>query len=174
MTPVADLALETAQVRRARIPAFTSADDTALREALKRCSPPTYEAARRYRITGDTTQLSSIVLGVFERYIERDLRPKLRHPASDLLLTDDLGIDSLTMMEIVLLAEEVLQIAITSDELIRLRTLDDAQRFIAAKVRGDPAPAPCDPNRSRIRMRPATMTSASSRAAAPNPNPNAI
>ena len=55
-----------------------------------------------------------------ERYLERDLRPKLRRPASDLLLTDDLGIDSLTMMEIVMLAEEVLQITITSEELVRV------------------------------------------------------
>jgi acyl carrier protein len=159
MTPVADLALETAPVCRERAAAFTSADDAALREALKRCSPPTYEAARRYRITGDTTQLPLIVLGVVERYIERDLRPKLRHPASALLLTDDLGIDSLTMMEIVMLAEDVLRITITSEELVRLRTLDDAQQFIAAKVRGDPAPAPFDPTKAN--RRPATTTRAS-------------
>jgi len=166
MTPVADLALETAPVCRERAAVFTSADDTALREALKRCSPPTYEAARRYRDTGDTTQLPAIVLGVVERYIERDLRPKLRHPASDLLLADDLGIDSLTMMEIVMLAEEVLQITITSDELVRLRTLADAQRFIAAKVRGDPEPTPFDPGTAN--RRPSPATSVSSRAAAPN------
>ena len=151
MTPVADLALETIPARPKRGPAFTSADDAELREALKRCSPATYEAAHRYRNTGDTTQLPAIVLGVIERYLERDLRPKLRHPASDLLLADDLGIDSLTMMEIVLLAEEVLQITIASEELLRLRTLDDAQRFIAAKVRGDPSPAPFDPNTAHRR-----------------------
>ena len=148
MTPVADLAVETGPVRRKRGPAFTSADDAALREALKRCPPATYQAARRYRNTGDTTQLPAIVLGVIERYLERDLRPKLRRPASDLLLTDDLGIDSLTMMEIVMLAEEVLQITITSEELVRLRTLDDAQRFIAAKARNDLAPAPFDPGKT--------------------------
>jgi len=145
MTPVADLSLETGPSRRKRGPAFTAADDTALREALKRCSPATYQAARRYRNTGDNTQLPVIVLGVIERYVERDLRPKLRRPAADLLLADDLGIDSLTMMEIVMLAEEVLQITITTEELVRLRTLADAQQFIAAKVRGDPVPASSDP-----------------------------
>ena len=160
MTPVADLAVETGPVRRKRGPALTVADDAALREALKRCSPATYQAARRYRNTGDTTQLPAIVLGVVERYLERDLRPKLRRPASDLLLADDLGIDSLTMMEIVMLAEEVLQITITSEELVRLRTLDDAQRFIAAKVRGDPAPAPS--SSSQANMRPAIPTPISS------------
>ena len=165
MTPVADLALETAPVGRERAAVFTSADDAALREALKRCSPPTYEAARRYLITGDTTQLPLIVLGVFERYIARDLRPKLRHPASDLLLTDDLGIDSLTMMEIVMLAEEVLQITITSEELVRLRTLDDAQRFIAAKVGSDSAPAPSDPGTAN--RLPAVTTSVNSRRTTP-------
>ncbi len=150
MTPASDLALETVPIRRESAPGATSADDAALREALKRCPPATYEAARRYRDTGDATQLPLIVLGVIERYVERDLRPKLRHPASDPLLADDLGLDSLTMMEIVMLAEEVLRITITSEELVRLRTLGDAQQFIAAKVRGDPAPAPADlPTASR-------------------------
>jgi 3-hydroxyacyl-[acyl-carrier-protein] dehydratase len=162
MTPVADLVLETVPASRPRALESTTAGDAALREALKRCSPATYEAARRYRDTGDPTQLPAIVLGIIERYVERDLRPKLRHPASDLLLADDLGIDSLTMMEIVMLAEEVLQITITSEELVRLRTLDAAQRFIAAKVRGDLAPASFDPstaNRHPVPMSPIRLSS---------------
>ena len=72
--------------------------------------------------------------------------PRLHSPTlAATKIADDLGIDSLTMMEIVMLAEEVLQLTIASEELCRLRTLDDAQQFIAAKVRGDPAPAPFDP-----------------------------
>jgi len=165
MTPSADLALESVPASPRRAMVFRTADDAKLREALKRCSPATYAAAHRYRTTGDTSQLSAIVLGVVERYIERDLRPKLRHPAADLLLADDLGIDSLTMMEIVMLAEEVLQITITSEELIRLRTLADAQQFIAAKVRGDPAPAASDPGTAN--RRPAISTSVGSCPAAP-------
>ena len=167
MTPVADLALEIVPARRTHGAAFTSAEDAALREALKRCSPATYEAAHRYRDTGDPAQLPVIVLGVVERYVERDFRPKLRHPAADLLLADDLGIDSLTMMEIVMLAEEVLQITITSEELVRLHTLDDAQRFIAAKVRQDAAPAPSDPRKAD--RRPATPTPISSRGVSARP-----
>jgi len=148
MTPVADLTLATVPVHRERAPEFTPADDAALREALKRCPPATYAAARRYRNTGDTTPVPAIVLGIIERYVERDLRPKLRHPAPDLRLTDDLGIDSLTMMEIVLLAEDVLRITITSEELLPLRTLGDVQQFIAVKLRGGPAPAPFGPSQA--------------------------
>jgi 3-hydroxyacyl-[acyl-carrier-protein] dehydratase len=166
MTPVADLVLETVPARRPRALESTTADDAELREALKRCSPATYEAARRYRDSGDTTQLPAIVLGVIERYIERDLRPKLRHPSPDLLLADDLGIDSLTMMEIVMLAEDVLRITITSEELLRLRTIGDAQQFIATKVRGTPAPPPFDPG-TTDRL-PTTMTRASPPAATSN------
>ena len=165
MTPVADLVLETVPARRERGPEFTSADDAELREALKRCSPATYEAARRYRDTGDSTQLPVIVVGVIERFVERDLRPKLRHPSPDLLLADDLSIDSLTMMEIVMLAEDVFRITITSEELLRLRTLADAQQFIAAKVRDDPAPASFDPGKAN--RRPASTASVSSSGAAP-------
>ena len=165
MIPVADLVLESVPASRPRALESTTADDAELREALKRCSPATYEAARRYRDTGDSTQLPVIVLGVIERYVERDLRPKLRHPSPDLLLAGDLSIDSLTMMEIVMLAEDVLRITITSEELVRLRTLADAQQFIAAKVRGDPAPALFDPGKAN--RRPASTASVNSSSAAP-------
>jgi len=42
MTPVADLAVETGPVRRKRGPAFTSADDAALREAIEHAEHQAY------------------------------------------------------------------------------------------------------------------------------------
>lgn len=121
---------------------FTAEDEAALKEALKRCSPDTYEAAYRFRKTGDATQLSVIVSGVIERYVEPDLRGKLKDPDDDLRLIEDLGIDSLTMMEIVILVEDVLQMTINNEELRHLRTLGDVKTFIDCKVRGLPLPKP--------------------------------
>ncbi|HEY1110109.1 MAG TPA: phosphopantetheine-binding protein [Opitutaceae bacterium] len=116
-------------------------DNEDLREALKRCSPATYYAACKFRQSGDLTQIPAIVLGVIERYVERDLRPKLQGDAATLLLREDLALDSLTMMEVVMLAEEVLQITISNEELTQLRTLGDVQRFLLAKIQEAPAPA---------------------------------
>lgn len=121
---------------------FTPEDEVALRESLKRCSPATVEAALTYRRTQDTTQLPVIVIGVIERYVEADLRPKLREGDDDLRLVEDLGVDSLTMMEIVMLVEEVLQMQTNNDELRNLRTVGDVKTFIDCKVKGLPLPKP--------------------------------
>lgn len=121
---------------------FTPEDDASLREALKRCSASTYEAACQFRKTGNTEHLPAIVLGVIERYVEPDLRAKLKDPDDDLRLVEDVGIDSLTMMEIVILVEDVLQMSINNEELRHLRTLGDIKQFIECKVRGMPLPKP--------------------------------
>src|SRR5690348_12477341 len=100
------------------------ADELAtLQEALKRCSPATFAAACEFRRTRNLDQLTTVIVGVIERYVERDARPKLRDAPDHLRLAEDLGIDSLTMMEIVLLAEDVLRISVSNEELCQLRTL---------------------------------------------------
>src|SRR5882762_11089689 len=91
---------------------FAPEDETAVREALKRCSPSTFEAAIQFRKTGNPEHLPAVVIGVIERFVEPDLRMKLKDADDDLRLIEDLGIDSLTMMEIVILVEEVLQMSI--------------------------------------------------------------
>lgn len=121
---------------------FSPEDDANLREALKRCSAATYEAAAQFRKTGNTEHLPAVVLGVIERYVEPDLRGKLRDADDDLRIIEDLGIDSLTMMEIVILVEDVLQMSINNDELRHLRTVGDVKTFIECKVRGLPLPKP--------------------------------
>lgn len=108
--------------------------DAHLREALKRCSATTYIAAREFRKTGDIDLLPTIVRGVIERYVERNLRGKLKHPSDDLRLVDDLGLDSLSMLEIVILAEEVLSITIDGTELRNLRTLGEVVRVVECVV----------------------------------------
>lgn len=119
----------------------TDLDNADLREALKRCSPATYYAACKFRQSGDLSQLPAIILGVIERYVERELRAKLRDNPDPLRLREDLGLDSLTMMEVVMLAEEVLKISISNEELTELRTIADVQRFMRAKLRDLPSPA---------------------------------
>ena len=120
--------------------AFTTAEDAALREALKRCPPATYEAAIRFRASGDFTELPVIIRGVIERFTDSDRRERLRAAPPDLRLIEDLGIDSLTMMEIVMLAEEALPLSISNEELRHLRTLGEIEEFISSKLRGQTPP----------------------------------
>src|SRR6185312_5797168 len=115
---------------------FGPEDETSLRESLKRCSPSTFEAAVQFRKTGNPEHVPAVVIGVIERFVEPDLRTKLKDADDDLRLIEDLGIDSLTMMEIVILVEDVLQLSINNDELRNLRTVGDVKTFIDCKIRG--------------------------------------
>jgi 3-hydroxyacyl-[acyl-carrier-protein] dehydratase len=110
-------------------------DDAALQEALKRCSPATYYAACKFRQHGYSEDLRTLVNGVIERFVERDLRPKLNQSADALRLREDLAIDSLTMMEFIMVAEEVLGISVTNEELAHLRTLGEVHAYVWAKMR---------------------------------------
>lgn len=116
--------------------------EQALRASLKRCPPATIEAALQFRNSRDPLLVPVIVIGIIERYVEPDLRPKLRENTDEVRLVEDLGIDSLTMMEIVVLTEEVLQVQIHNDELRNLRTVGDVKIFIDCKLRGLPLPKP--------------------------------
>uniref|UniRef100_UPI00404A5309 phosphopantetheine-binding protein n=1 Tax=Cephaloticoccus sp. TaxID=1985742 RepID=UPI00404A5309 len=121
---------------------FTPEGEAALRESLKRCSPSTFEAAVQFQKTGNPEHLPAVVIGVIERFVEPDLRVKLKDADDDLRLIEDLGVDSLTMMEIIILVEEVLSMTINNEELRNLRTVGDVKTFIDCKVRGLPLPQP--------------------------------
>jgi 3-hydroxyacyl-[acyl-carrier-protein] dehydratase len=109
-------------------------DDPVLREALKRCSAATYYAACKFKLTRRREDLRLVILGVIERFVERDLRPKLAGDSDPLRLREDLGLDSLTMMEVVMMAEEVITVSVSNEELNHLRTLGDVHAFFAAKL----------------------------------------
>jgi len=140
------------------IPAFdcASRDDARLRDALKRYSPATREAACEFRRTGNAKHLPVIVHGLIEHCVASDARAKLGRGGNDLRLVEDLAIDSLTMLEIVFLAEEVLGVTIENEEVRPIRTVGDIKEFMASKLRGRaPKGAALDEGRPELRTRPA-------------------
>jgi len=143
---MADAAPQPSQVAPTGTPAapkvLTAEAEAELRESLKRCTPETLDAALKFLKTGDVAQLPVVVIGVIERFVDPDQRPKLHEANDDLRLIEDLGIDSLTMMEIVILVEEALHMTINNEELRNLRTVGDIKIFIDCKARGLPPPPP--------------------------------
>lgn len=101
-----------------------------LQENLKRCPPGIFEAALRYREEGDTSQVRGIILGIIFRFLEPEFRPLLEQPREDLRFIEDLRVDSLTMMEIVILTEETLGISLDNQRLKQILTLGDLYNFI--------------------------------------------
>ena len=135
MSQATDRVLGTVHSAQGPAKALAPGDDAFLLEALKRCSQATREAAREFRRTGSAHCLPAIVEGIIEHFVEPDLRPRLGRGGDGLRLVEDLAVDSLTMLEIVYLAEDVLQISIENEDLRPLRTVGDVKEFLASKVR---------------------------------------
>lgn len=114
----------------------TEDDLQQLRTALKRCSPETIEAAVRFRITGDQSALPTVVYGIIERHLAPEKESSLAAADDNTRLIEDLGIDSLTLLEIVLTIEEAIGISIENEELRSIHTLGAVKSFIEQKISG--------------------------------------
>lgn len=110
-----------------------------IRNSFRRCSNETLEAIMDYRRTGNKQLAQPIVFGIIQRYTPAESVGKLNPDDTSIRLIEDLGIDSLTMLEIVLSIEEALNIKIENEELMQIRTLGDVQSFMRAKLDQDPA-----------------------------------
>lgn len=119
-----------------RSTAQVSADEL-LRETLKRCSPETLEAALAFRKSGDVALVSAVVLGIVERFLEPEVVATLKSGDDSVKFMEDLGMDSLTMFEAIMMVEESLGVSIKNEELWDLRTVGDLKAFISAKLTGE-------------------------------------
>ena len=116
--------------------ARSSGSEELLRDTLKRCSVETLEAALKYRANGDVSLVPVVVLGIIERFLDPDVVGKLRSGDDSVRFMDDLGMDSLTMIEAIMMVEESLGVSIKNEELLDLRTLGDLKSFIQGKITG--------------------------------------
>ena len=111
-----------------------------LKDLLKRCPAGTYEAALAFRQDKDVGQIETIVMGVIDRHLEPEQREILSNSDDSLRMYEDLGMDSLTMLEIVMLVEQTLQVSIDNEELRDLRTVGDVKAYLSAKAKGEEPP----------------------------------
>ena len=111
-----------------------------LKELLKRCPVGTYEAALEFRKSKDISQVEKIVMGIIDRHLEPDQREILSGSDDTLRMYEDLGMDSLTMLEVVMLVEQTLEVSIDNEELRDLRTIGDVKAYLNAKAKGEEPP----------------------------------
>ena len=107
-------------------------ESSAPRPSPLECGAPFHSAAQFGKIP-------AIVRGIITHYVEPEMRVRLTEPADHLRLIEDLGLDSLTMMEIMIKVEDILQVTVSDEELRHFRTLGDVRQFIDRSVRGTPA-----------------------------------
>lgn len=132
---------------------LSETDLAELKEGLKRCSPETLEAAIRFREDGDASAVPAIVYGILDRYQPATAPVRLGAANEETRLIEDLGLDSLTLLEIVLSIEEVLKLRIENEELKSIRTLGQLNKFLQEKISGvKPAQAVKQYNREDIAL----------------------
>lgn len=114
----------------------TTLTESELRESLKRCPAHAIDAAIEFQTTRDTRLVPLIVEGIIERFVEPEVREIVHEGKGSTRLAEDLGIDSLLMVEIVILVEETLGIQIENEELRGLQTLQDLRSYLEQKLTG--------------------------------------
>ena len=115
---------------------LSEAELVELKEGLRRCSPATIDAAIRFREGSDLQAIPIIVYGILDRYQPATAPVKISAATDSTRLIEDLGLDSLTLLEIVLAIEEVLKIHIENEELREIRTVGQINQFLHAKTTG--------------------------------------
>lgn len=102
-----------------------------IKETLKRCPEGTLESLVEFRSTGSKEALHEFLVGVLKRHVEPEYESLLDSEHLALSFNDDLGIDSMTMMEIVMMVEECLGIHIENEKLMEIETYSDLDKYIS-------------------------------------------
>ncbi len=118
---------------------LSAEEETRLRESFKRCSPETVEAIIRFRNEHDLCAVIVAVHGIIERYLKLEPGETLATKPDPTKLGEDLGIDSLTMLEIVMAIEEALNFRIEDADARAIRTLGDVRTYVDDRVHGRPS-----------------------------------
>lgn len=96
-----------------------------LRHVLRHCRPEVFAAAAAFRRTGEPAAAATALLGIVEHFASEPSRVRLRDDRTHLRLREDLGLDSLALLEIASLAEEALGLSLTDEDLRGVRTVGD-------------------------------------------------
>ena len=108
-------------------------DIALIRRNYKRCSDGTVDAILKYRETGDAGLVETITRGIIQRYLRPEGVEAFKYATLEAPLIM-LGIESLTMLEIILDIQDSLVVEINDSELAGFRSLGDVVRFLQAKV----------------------------------------
>jgi acyl carrier protein len=105
---------------------------------LRHFSQDVRDAFTRFRESGDAADADFVVLAAVRDHIPN--KAAVRPAALDdgKILIDDLGFDSMAITELVFFLEDLFQVAITNDEIVRVRTVGDLRAFVRQKISGAP------------------------------------
>ena len=100
-----------------------------IKHNFRRCREGTADAVIDLQRTRDSNRIPEIVRGIVWRYVREDVRPLVDQATAETELAS-LGIDSLTMMEVVLDVQDALDLVIEDTDLKEMKTIGDFIGFL--------------------------------------------
>lgn len=93
-------------------------------------------AIHQLQSSGNSTALDALTVTILGDYVRSKTVAPLNELPGDTQLVADLGFDSLAIAELVFYTEDLLGIAISNEEIVGVRTIDELRAFIRAKIAG--------------------------------------
>jgi aryl carrier-like protein len=105
-----------------------------LRTALHGMPPAAIAAAEEFRVTGNRAAFDRAVVELVEYHLSpRPPRPLSTYPGATALVAE-LGLDSLTMVELLFLFEDAFGVKVPQEKLSAVVTLDDLRALLHAHL----------------------------------------
>ena len=115
------------------MPELSAEEVEKLSKDFKRCGPETVDAILKFRRDGDDSVIPVIVRGVLRRYLRDEAKEFVDTAGADTPLSS-LGVDSLTMLEIMLDVQDALDVTVDDAELRKLQTIGDVVQMLGEKA----------------------------------------
>jgi len=98
------------------------------------------DAYSRFGATRSPDEADIVVLAVLLDHIPDQKRRPKSEPADDVALVAGLGFDSVAITEMVFFLEDLFQVQITNDEILRVQTVGELRAFVREKIAVSSAP----------------------------------
>lgn len=116
----------------------TAPTPNALQALGRHFAPEVCEAYTRFQQTRSAADVDIVVFAiVWDHMPNHALRPDVL--PEKLSLVADLGFDSVSITEMVFFLEDLFQLRITNEEILRVRTVGDLRTFVRRKLLDSPA-----------------------------------
>lgn len=110
-----------------------------LQQLLRGFPDATVEACAEFQRTGSDDAFERAFAGLIEHHLRQPPSKPVRELPGTTALVADLGLDSLTMVEMAFLLEDLFATKLPHEEFVNVRTLDDLRTMLRSRIGKPPA-----------------------------------
>jgi acyl carrier protein len=103
------------------------------------------QAYERFVVTRVPADADLVVLAIMLDHLPDKKFRRTENPADSLGLVADLGFDSVAITEMVFFLEDLFQVCITNEEILRVKTVGDLRSFVRQKLAAQSPATPASP-----------------------------